>query len=296
MIYLLSIFFYPEIYSALAINTNWFSFSPFQSILNVIYLLLWIFLFWVDGQIIAKIGIKNVTVSKSASKGLDPCIHNDGKNLDPSELMSTPSNSLDKQKLENGGRSVNVQDLFAQASLAQGVGANISQSSISTDSRHTPKTASRNQFAPINLIYDLDRAKADDSGEPSLMVSSDSQEEMLTPAMIKERSNKDKSIVKEDDRQPPVGIYSSPDLVPSIDDSYNFGGHHSSQHSNHQDHSRHQSSIITNRSLNQSNLYDPQLPLDQLKNVLIHLIQTDSEFVSKIRSALIGNQHQSSYQ
>ena len=245
---------------------------------------------------LAKIGIKNITVSKSASKVLDPSIHNDGKNSDPCELMSTPSNSVDKQKLENGGRSVNVKDLFAQLSLAQGVGVNISQSSISADARLTPKTVSRNQFAPINLIYDLDRAKTDDSGEPLLLAPSDYQEEMLTPAMIKERSNKDKSTNKEDDRQAPVGIFSSPDLVPSIDDSYNYGGHHSSQHSNHQDHSRHQSSLITNRSLNQSNLYDPQLPTDQLKNVLIHLIQTDTEFVAKIRAALIAHQHQSSYQ
>lgn len=240
---------------------------------------------------LAKIGIKNVTVSKSASKGLDSNVHSDGKNIEPSELMSTPSNSVDKQKsLENGGRSVNVQDLFAQAaSLAQG--ANVSQSSI-PDSRHTPRAMSRNQFAPINLIYDLERAKNDETGEP-LAPNDTLEDEMLTPAMIKERS-KDKSLLQDNEKQNTGILTSSNDLVPPIDDLYIYG-QSSKPLSNNPNHSRLQLSASTSRSLPQSNVYDPQLPTDQLKNVLIHLIQTDPEFVAKIRAALIATQHQASY-
>lgn len=202
---------------------------------------------------------------------------------DSSEPNNVPGGNEERHKMsENGARSITVEDLFAKVTLAQG-------NAPHTDPRPAPRATSRNHFAPINLIHDLEKAK---EAKESVEGTNDSyEEEMLTPAMIKEKSK-----VKPRDEEKQITLSMSPsDLVPSSGDSYIFGPP-GSLSSNHPDNPMGNRSTPVNRSQNKANSVDlQQLPIDQLKKTLIHLIQTDSDFVRKIRAALIAQQ-QSSFQ
>ncbi|XP_074598132.1 decapping mRNA 1 isoform X2 [Brevipalpus obovatus] len=197
---------------------------------------------------LAQIGIKNITVAKSGGPKTP--------SSNAQSLINTPARSSFPENGGGGGRSVDVNDLFAQASLAE-------KNSTGSVPRSAPRAILQNNLTPINLLQDLE--KTDWSVKSDL-----NDDEMLTPAMIKEKS-------KKDSRESGSLSSSDPQTPRSIK---NNRSHHISGGSS--------------RNLNRhfdNEMNDPDLSLEQVREALIYLVQNDSDLVARVRNAILANGH-----
>lgn len=189
--------------------------------------------------LLVQIGVKNITVAKSVG-GITPV-------STPQSTKGTPPHS---SFTENGGRSVDLNDLFAQASISERTNSN---------NRSGQPATRNNNLAPVNLLRSLEKVE---SNPESL------DDEMLTPSMIKEKSRQE--LQKNDS----LNTHNSTPL--------SVNNHRTVRKAN-------TSSRQETKSPSQNNNHlATDISIDQLKLTLIHLIQTDADFVLKIRNALLS--------